>query len=287
MQTEKQCPYCKKMFFYEDGRDDEKDRPTITGYCPQCVDPCSVPGETYLKKTILSAIKRYLQDESIDVTHLDEGTIEAMLKEFPRVHQMYYSNSTYRTFTIYTGTIFEGKYGKFEMLHSEVIDITDNWDATVRYIRCCRCNETSRISKTTALDYFLGLHEKQCKHCDAAKWLHNPNTNIKRGGSQKSEFSARALAKALNVSRNDYMRHPDIEYTPALPEGHIAKVYGHYEYKIIKAWWDESPKSYSPKYIVECQKCKQKFEIVQKHLYNTTHYCVDTPVNEPILESAK
>lgn len=273
---EKLCNTCQKFFFYDDGlvvedvtdpRNDGLEK--ITGYCPVCVDPHSVPGETYEKKTILNALKRHLARKDIDTTVLTEEILQNMLKEFPRANAYYNSNNTYKTFTLYTGTIFDGAVGQFELGVALATESPSGWIHYYRFIKCCRCNSRAKIEKTETLDYFLGLNEKYCRECDS-ELLNNFPEGC--GGNRKSEFSARAFAKALNVSRNDFQRHPEVQYSPALPDGHIERV-GGFQYKIIKSWWDEDPKSYSPKYLIECQKCKQQFEIVQKHLKQTTHYC--------------
>lgn len=284
MQREKVCPYCKTIFFYDDGLDDVglagsedtlAQKEPRTGYCPRCVDPNACPGETYEKESILTALKRYLRKEGVLVNTLDNDTLEGMLKEFPRAQSLYLSNGSYRTFTLYTGMTFPGMFGMFELgVHEYVQSPNVRWINTFRHIKCLRCNRVVKVLKTETLDMFLGMHEKRCFDCDNAAAEHvKANSNLKRGGAQRSEFSARALAKALNVSRNDYTRHPEIQYTPPLPVGHIAVVQSKYKYEILKAWWDESPKSYSPKYLIKCVDCKQEFTCVQKHLKETTHYC--------------
>lgn len=295
MMREKFCQYCEKHFFYEDGvdahgvdvtRDDNQLRMTerikITGYCPICIDPHRVRGMTYLKSTIISLFRRHLASKGIQSQYLDDDTVIPMLEQFPRSYALYKSNGTYRTFTILPTTIFAGTYGEF-MMGEVAIRQSKRRDALIRYreIQCLRCNFTSLNSIGMTLIFFLGLDEKLCKKCDAHSWLPEKqereklprkirtsfNTSgLNRNGSSKSEFSDRALAKALNVSRNDFRRHIITQPEPPLPLGTpVGNLH------IMEAYWDD--KTYSPRYLLVCERCKETFDCIQKRVHLMQHFC--------------
>ena len=278
---EKKCPYCKQFFFYDDGIIESlplHEQTKLTGYCPVCIDPNAITGQTYEKTTILTAIKRHLKSKGVEADILDDDTLINMLKEFPRVHGIYYG-TTYKTFTINTGDIFDGERGKFEIRETKSIDLIDSngtFKGTLwsRCIKCCRCGRIVTVTKTEAMDMFLGLYEKRCVHCDPTVSNHKRNTsNLKRTGAVKSEFSERAIAKALNISRSDFRRAVNPQYTPPLPVGSIVEVGSYFKYEILEAWWDEDPKSYAPKYKYKCLRCNEIFICIQKNIRNGSHYC--------------
>lgn len=265
---EKQCPYCNSYFFYDDNVDShgvgisrkagsQGNKIVASGHCPRCIDPHEIPGEAYKKKSVLTRFRDYLERNEVDTSAVDDEILGDMLQGFPRAYSYYNSNGNFRTFNVQTGERFSGKYDDFEIgpLNPDI--------HYMRSVRCTRCGNIAWYNKTLVLDFFLGLREKVCRYCDPRDYSH-----LNRG-SKRSEFSARALAKALNVSRNDFLRHEIIAPEPPLSVGTMIN-----GLEIVKAWWDEDPKSYSPKYRLRCNSCKQEFVSIQKRAHLMDHFCV-------------
>lgn len=284
--VEKLCRFCQTYFYYEDGLDlgglgarNEHDRglqgrkEKNHGYCPNCIDPHFIPGETYQKEVILHLFKRHLTSHSISIP--DNDTLIEMMKNFPRSYACYTSNGTYRTFNLSTGLIFNGEFGQFQLLEVKVQQTHHELLAYMRNIKCTRCGRVVCVDRKKALEFFVGLKEKCCANCDNKRGHggmsdhERDTTGLNRNGASKSEFSDRAMAKALNVSRNDYRRHIITQRVEPLPLGTVISK----SLLITQAWWDENPDSYSPKYTLECQKCKQIFYCVQKKVQLLQHFC--------------
>jgi len=285
MHREQKCKYCLKYFTYDDGLVDlglggntksDVGLEARIGFCPACNDPNYVYDLSYKKEMILWVFKKYLQSRKIDTSGIPDDSLIEMMRNFPRMYRAYTSNGTYRTITLFPGTRFEGEYGEFELgisfeRNPEHRGIRRVWYN--RYITCIRCNTKTVASFHKALYFYLGLLEKRCQKCDITQYYPNgkrDTSGLKRAGAAKSEYSDRALAKALNVSRMDYRRNKDIinKPVPALPIGTVVGVY-----EILAAYWDEDPKSYSPKYLVRCIDCKQEFRVIQKTVQYTQHWC--------------
>jgi len=219
--------------------------------------------------------KKYLQSKKIDVESIHEDSIIEMMRNFPRTYAAFISNGTYRTITLFPGTRFKGEFGEFELgiavpHNPEAFGKSRIWYN--RYIICVRCRTQVTVSVQKALFFFIGLNEKRCAKCDLGDYYPDKkrNTNGLRTGSDKSEYSDRAMAKALNVSRMDYRRYKDKIKKP-VPSLVIGTNVGPYE--VLAAYWDEDPKSYSPKYLIRCKDCKVEFRVIQKNVENIEHWC--------------
>lgn len=298
MQVEKECKFCHQFFFYDDGSDQSlaqlpehrasERKEKRGGYCPRCIDPHAIPGQNYKKETILLGFRKFLRSKKVDLFGLHDEDIVGMLKQFPRCYSIYTSNSTYRTINVYVGTKFDGLVGEFEMglVHERVISAgighAPPHFCYMREIKCLRCNYIAKFELGRTLLYYLGLIPKRCRKCDSvgkfSKHKRNTSGLIRwKGGSEKSEFSDRAIAKALNISRNDYRRHFKnngklIKPEPSLPKGTVIQC-GDGKLEIVEAFWDENPDSYSPKYRLICPKCKNTFVCIQKRVNNLFHKC--------------
>lgn len=275
---EKQCPYCENYFLYEDQLDGglvDNSGEKITGHCPKCVDPHSIRGETYEKDSILSSLKRHFNQKGIDASDWDKDSLVEALRKFPKAYDLYFSNGTYRTITLYTGTAFDGRFGQFVL--GPVIQRTiQNQPKPIvlenRLIICCRCNNQHEYGRVETLDMYTGFIEKMCKSCDAIRYIGKHKRNVKglKKGSDKSDNSLRAKAKALNVSRSELRNNPNIEYHPPLPIGEVVN-----GLEIIEAFFDE--KTYTPKYKLSCPKCGGIYIITQRKVEQISHvYCKET-----------
>lgn len=277
MQQEKQCSECKQYFFYDDGLNPDGDGIEREGFCPTCVDPHFIPGESYYKDVIIEVFRKHLKGKGIAVHKLTREHLINMMGAFVRTHNLYHSNGTFTSVTLEHGTEFEGKEGRFQILlvHRKEL-IRDEFDigrerfAYMREIKCCRCGRIVLCNRKQVLEYYLGLIEKACISCDPTYSDHERDcSGLNRNGSQKSELSDRAMAKALNVSRNDYRRYRPTEPVPSLPIGTVVN-----GLRIVASYWDEHPDSYSPKYKLECPKCKKTFTILQKSINSDLdHFC--------------
>lgn len=266
MLKEKFCAYCETYYFVEEEHEEVNVR------CPKCVDPNSIVGETYEKTTILAGLKRHLASNGIDASLWDEDTLISSLKEFPRANDLYFSNGSYRTITLYTGSTFEGKYGLFflgPVLRREMLGEHKPYVVENRYIVCSRCNSSAEYSRLEALDMFVGFLEKKCKNCDIKSYIksHKRNTKGLRKGSREKECSEKSRARALNVSRGELRANPNIEYHKPLEEG--TEING---LKITEAFWDE--RTYSPKYRLFCPTCNGKFICLQRKVEDVLHICL-------------
>jgi len=286
MLREKKCKHCNKYFTYDDGQIDlglgtyektskEEVVESRYGYCPLCDDPNYVYELSYKKESILWMFKKYLASKKIDVTGISEESIIDMMRAFPRTYATFTSNGTYRTITLFPGMKFHGEFGEFELGISFPHNPQDLGKSRIwynRYIICVRCRTQVTVSAMKALFFYIGLSEKRCGKCDIQEYYPDKKRNTAglRNGSDKSEYSDRALAKALNVSRMDYRRNKNKHTRPvsSLPVGSVVGCY-----EIIAAYWDENPSSYSPKYLVRCTDCKQEFRILQKKIASIEHYC--------------
>lgn len=275
MQQEKQCTECKQYFFYDDGLNPGGDGIEREGFCPTCVDPHFIPGESYYKSTIIEVFRKHLKGKGIAVHKLTEEHLIHMMGAFIRTHSLYHSNGTYNSVTLEYGLEFEGREGRFQILLVHKKELTSEIDydrerfAYQREIKCMRCGRIVLCNRKQALEYYLGLIEKACVSCDPTYSDHDRDcSGLNRNGSQKSESSDRAMAKALNVSRNDYRRYHFTEPVPSLPIGTVVN-----GLKIVASYWDENPDSYSPKYKLECPKCKKTFRIIQKNVDSAHHSC--------------
>lgn len=281
MQIEKYCKDCNQHFFYDNGIDEglSGDKSSIhtidqVAFCPRCIDPHLVPGQHYKKQTILELFARHLKSKGIVLARLEQDQIVDMMKGFPSTYNLYISNSTYSTVNLDVGTVFQGKNGQFEI--GGVIETqrpTTNEHGTFfaynREIRCLRCKRKTVYSRKDTLQFYLQLKLKQCIHCDVTVTNHKRDTSgLNRNGSEKSEFSDRAMAKALNVSRNDYRRYNITERVEPLPDGTVIN-----GLTIRSSFWDDDPMSYSPKYVLDCPKCKQTFICLQKQVKQQQHFC--------------
>lgn len=284
MLKEKFCPHCETYFFYEtevdthgvsmsyvDNRVKDGKKDITSGYCPRCVDPHRIPGMTYKKKTILSYFRNHLVERGVQVQYLDDETLIQMLTKFPTAHQLYTSNSTYLTFTLVPDLLFNGKYGEYKLGQLKVTPSkTRHAMSTYREIICLRCNKTTIASVMLTLYYYLGMKEKQCKKCDYSMYVQGKKpsniSGLNRNGSKPSEYSDRALAKALNVSRNDFRRHLIHIPEPPLPVDTIIN-----GLRIDEAFWCD--KTQAPRYILVCDKCQDEFNCLQKRAYLLQHTC--------------
>jgi len=263
------CKRCKKYYFFDDGLDKgllapptDPSKSKRQAECPVCIDPNRVPGETYSKGTILTALGYHLFKQELG--NYKRAVLRDLIKDYPRAYNLYISNGTYKTITLYTGLKFKGSYGDFEI--GPVVKrkirgrIVNN-----RKIRCCRCKNITEVTKMRLLAYYVGFLEKRCGFCND---FFQRNTSGLKVGSEKRNDSLRALAKALNVSVSDFRRHSFDKAIPALSTGTVVN-----GLKIIEVFWDEDPKSYAPKYRLHCAKCGQVFECIQKHVYQLSHFC--------------
>lgn len=271
MQKEKTCKFCKKVYYYDDGVDTggllqepTLQKPKIWAQCPNCVDPNAVPHETYSKGSIYTVYRNWLLSKDI-VVPPDE--VWNMLKsEHPKAHALF-STTTYRTITLYTGNKFPGRFGEFEL--GVVIPRTNGKQVLYdRQVKCCRCGKTSQVPKMRALAYFLGYIDKMCANCDR-KVLFTSKDGKFVGGRKRTETSARAMAKELNISVMDFRRGniPD-EPVPSLPLGTIVN-----GLEIVRAYWDDDVNVYAPKYTLRCNRCKLTFEVIQKSVERLDHRC--------------
>lgn len=261
MPIEQICRHCDKIYF--------------EASCPNCIDPHFIPGESYKKQVIIDIFKRHLKKKGVHVASLDSEAILSMMTAFPRTNALYHSNGNYLTITLPFGSRFQGKRGEFELLlvHTKEVKLDNDYNrnrfAYLREVKCLRCGSIVVYNRKSVLEFYIGLVEKCCIHCDPSTSNHIRDTNgLNRNGAEKSEYSDRAMAKALNVSRNDYRRHKITEPVPSLPLGTQIK-----NLKIILAYWDENPDSYSPKYTLQCIKCNQTFECIQKRVQLVQHFC--------------
>lgn len=245
---ERKCPSCHQLYYAE------------FPLCPVCSDPHAITGECYEKQSIMNAFVRYLKKEGIRAEELSLEDLENMLEAYPKAYNLFKSNGTYRTVNIPTGTEFEGRYGTFTVM--EVCDIPIN-----RYVMCNRCEEKACFPRQEILDFFLGFRRKHCLACDASRRAKDEG-NLNRNGRPRSETSERSLAKALNVSRNDYRRYKPTLPVPALPVG--TEING---MTVTEAYWDDT--TLTPKYRLYCPKCNQKFTCIQKRISTIFHYCND------------
>lgn len=272
MQREKLCTYCNKYFFYED-HSEERPNDITNGTCPVCVDIRAIPGETYERQTIINRFKMYLKENGVQVELFDEDSLLSMLKDFPKANNLYLSNGTYRTISLFTGTIFDGMYGKFVVgpVEIKVSNSEDNPNYVhLRQIICSRCKSETTQDKMIVLDFVLGFVEKRCQKCDCAKYVskHERNTEgLNRNGSHKSDKSERAIAQSLNISLNDLRRHQISKREEPLEDGTIVN-----GLEIIRAYWDDS--TYSPRYELRCPKCMNIYTCLQKRVELLSHpYC--------------
>jgi hypothetical protein len=283
MQIEKYCKYCSQIFFYDDGTDVDglsgvadisANKVKREGFCPRCVDPHYIAGESYKKTVILELFRKHMKDNGVHVAVLDEDSLLIMMQSFPTSWKLFNSNGTYLTINLIIGTRFPGKVGEFEIgqVIKEHRHTTNEYGEFFKYtreIKCLRCGRVVLYNRRDTLEFYLQFKLKQCKNCDPPVGNPNGNTqNLNRNGSEKSEFSERAMAKALNVSRNDYRRHRPTERVPPLPNGTVVN-----GLIIRQSYWDEDPDSYSPKYILGCEKCKQTFICIQKNVHYLQHRC--------------
>lgn len=275
MLREKCCKYCNLYFQYEDGIDthgvavrSQDSRISVSesqrrqGYCPQCNDPHRIRGMSYYKSTILKSLGVHLTKQGIKVEFLDKDTLIEMLKQFPKSYQIFTSNGSFRTFTLMPGLEFDGKYGKFRLgdvrpYHTKQFGIREN-----REIICTRCNFITAINTKAVLKYYLGMELKSCQTCDSQYIDRTCNLPI----PVKSEYSDITLARALNVSRNDFRRHIITKPEPPLPNGSIVN-----GLRINESFWDEE--TYSPRYSLICDRCKLTFTILQKRVSQLQHFC--------------
>lgn len=271
MQVEKVCPYCKKIFLYEDGISEplftntgdrsEDFQERRAGYCPNCVDPYAIPGYSHSKRTILTLFKDLLLKNGVKVEYIDDDTLITLLPDFPRLHTYYKSNGTYLTFNLPPNSLFDGEFGQFEL--------GTTTDKEYREILCKRCNATATYNSTMILRYYFGIEDKRCVHCDAAQYIgnHPRNTSgLMRNGSSKSQYSERAIAKALNVSRNDLRRYKITSRQPSLPLNTVVN-----GLRIEEAFWEEE--TMTPKYRLVCDECQDEFFCTQKHIHRQQHFC--------------
>lgn len=280
MQRESYCKHCKKIFYYEDGVDEgltgSSDSITIVpkGYCPVCTDPHFIPGESYRKDVIFNLFKQHLKAHQIAVSVIEDEDLLAMMKTFPSTWNLYSSNGSYTTVTLTIGTRFHGLNGQFEIgqvirQHQNTTNENGMFFHYMRELKCLRCSKVVIYPRNQILHYYMQLKLKACKKCDASSSDHKRNTSgLNRTGSIKSEFSERALAKALNVSRNDYRRYHFSEPVPALPPGTVVS-----NLIIQEAYWDEDPSVYAPMYLLFCPKCKKNFTCLQKRVDLQQHFC--------------
>ncbi len=284
-QREKFCKTCGKYYFYEDGVDTPgvglirtthgKDGNLTPSHdqCPTCYDPHFLPGCSYYKEYLFDLFCEHLKENRVEVEGLDIESIEEMMTSFPRIYRTYVSNDKFLSFTLYPGDKFDGKYGQFELGDVEEITVKEETTSPRQYvfkrmIRCCRCGRISKYDKQHTLEFVLGMIEKCCQHCDSKHYVRGNIDNLNRSGSKKSDFSERALAKALNVSRNDYRRNRPSKRVAPLANGTIVA-----GLKILDAYWDDDPSSYCPKYLLECPKCLQRFRCIQKNVDRLAHRC--------------
>jgi hypothetical protein len=287
--VEKLCRHCETFFYYDDGVDsgglanstdrykrDSECQQKRRGFCPKCDDPHYIPGETYQKDVIIQLFKKHLSSKGVNVAPFDKEILVSMMKSFTRTYALYSSNGTFRTFNLLTGSRFKSEWGEFELLAPIPEKTGPDTFAYKRGIKCLRCGKVIYVDRKKALEFFIGLHEKSCINCDNNRINnlpdhsdHERNTNgLNRNGSSKSEFSDRAMAKALNVSRNDYRRYHITERVEPLATGTIVN-----GLTVTEAFWDEDPSSYSPKYVLVCMKCKKTFVCLQKKVQNYQHFC--------------
>lgn len=265
---EKFCNICMSYYFYDD-EPDSLLRVVPKAYCPKCHDPHKIPGQSYYKTVVIECFRRHLQENGVITDGLDDETLASMLQQFPIAYSVYNSNGTFLTFNIPSGTIFEGKNGRFEIGAAYLRQHAGKFNYW-RDIICCRCHRTTTYATYDVLDFYLGFNPKTCVSCDP----HKRNTQgLNRNGSKPSPKSERAIAKAFNMSVSDYRRHwknhDSIKPIPALPIGHKLQC----NLVVIRAYWDEDPNSYSPKYEIQCEKCKQVFVVLQKKVETVLHVC--------------
>lgn len=268
MLVEQICRHCNKIFVHDGQRE---------ASCPNCIDPHLIPGESYKKQIIIDLFRRHLRKKGVHVASLDNEAILSMMTAFPRTNQLYHSNANYLTVTLPFASRFQGKRGEFELLlvQTKELRLVDSPRfAYFREIKCLRCNRIVVYSRKQVLEFYIGLVEKCCIHCDHSVSKHDRDTTgLNRNGSEKSEYSDRAMAKALNISRNDYRRHKNeiLSPVPSLPLGTIIG-----NLSVVGSYWDENPDSYSPKYILQCTKCNQAFECIQKRVALIQHFCQES-----------
>lgn len=287
---EKKCKFCGKYFHYEDGvdthgvaltREDSRvkagNKNRITGFCPLCVDPHRTPHMSYRKTTIISVIRKHMIKKGIEGQFLDDDTIIGMLDEFPSAYKLYHGNGSYKTFNLLAGTLIDGRYGKF--LLGEVDPKAPVQSKSkkpqlgfLRQVVCYRCKTIRLYDKLSVLKFAMGLKMKCCSSCDSMRLnrgspIQKNTVGLNRKGSRKSEFSCRSMARALNVSKNDYVRHRITKPEPPLPIGtKIGKFL-----RVESSFWDE--KTCAPRYILVCDYCGDDFVVLQKRAHLLDHYC--------------
>ena len=285
MLREHRCPYCKQIFMYDDGvgASPEANIARLPAYCPVCVDPNALAGFTYYKESILRAYGYYLENNGIITSVIDRHSLlDMMFSQFPATQKVW-TATTYRTFTLYDQLPFPNGLFRVGTCYNRIRPFGNYMRTyTYRKIHCNRCERISSASKVGTLWYFFWFKPKYCFNCepeqvgrsfitDETRWMKgNPNPTFggkRHLGGVKSDTSLRARAKQLNVSVND-LRRGITESDPILSNGTVVN-----GLTIVKSYWDDRKNVYEPRYLLECQKCQQKFAIAQKRVYTLDHRC--------------